>query len=37
MDETTQSGNMTYLETAAEPTEGSANLWPKFFMNFIGR
>lgn len=30
MDETTQSGNMIYLGSAAEPTEGSAYLWPKF-------
>lgn len=37
MDERTQSGNMRYLGSAVEPTEGSAYLWPKFFMYCIGR
>lgn len=37
MDETTQSGNMIFLGSAVEPTEGFAHLWPRFFMYSIGR
>lgn len=37
MDETTQSGTMIYLGSAVEPTEGSAYLWPTYFMYCVGR
>jgi len=37
MAETTYSGNVIYLGSAAKATEVSANLWPKRLMHYIHR